>query len=129
MKWPLNREGALLEAPVPLIQSPQSNSRSAIPQPCRHRFRRVQFLPPGHVHHAKEICDDCDAFVGWAPKLETLERANLNFFKLSRLAMHPGLTEWERRFVKSISAQKRLSPKQQAVFDKLCVRYLEGKAS
>jgi hypothetical protein len=59
-------------------------------------------------------------------KIETLERANLNFFKVSKLAMRPGLTEWERRFVKSISAQKKLSPKQQAVLDQLVAKYLEA---
>jgi hypothetical protein len=111
-----------------LLELAQSNSRSAFPQGCQHRFRRVEFLPPGSTHHAKEICDDCGAFLGWAAKLENLERRLGDSCRIAKLLMRPDLTVWERNFLKSIGTQKKLSPKQQAVVDRLAAQYLEAKA-
>jgi len=43
--------------------------------------------------------------------------------------MHPGLKPWELQFVDSLAKQgNKLSPKQQAVFDRMCLAYLKGGA-
>jgi hypothetical protein len=56
------------------------------------------------------------------------DRRLSNAFRIAKLAMMPGLTHWERNFVRSISHRTRLSPKQQQIIDRLCATYLEGKA-
>ena len=128
---PGNGEAALRHAATPkltglALDTPGHAFTQVRDRTCRHRFRRVEFMPAGHIHHAKETCDDCGAFLGSASKLENLERASFNLFKLSKLAMHPGRSDWERRFIKSLQVQKNLSPKQQAVLERLAAKCLEA---
>ena len=44
--------------------------------------------------------------------------------------MSAGLNSWERQFIQGLAKQgNKLSPKQQAVFDRICLTYLqEGSA-
>jgi len=51
---------------------------------------------------------------------------------LAKLQMAPGLNTWERDFVQSLAKHdgNKLTPKQQAVFDRLCLTYLKkGRAA
>jgi hypothetical protein len=40
--------------------------------PCEHNATRVLLFPHGSVHHGKEACTDCDAFLRWVPKPKTI---------------------------------------------------------
>jgi hypothetical protein len=51
-----------------------------------------------------------------------------NAFRLAKLAMCDRLSTWERGFVASVAKQKKLSPKQLAVLERLVRQYLEGGA-
>jgi hypothetical protein len=119
------REGAL-PAPIPLIQSPQSNSRSAFPQGvCKHEATRTGRLPDNHVHYAQLWCALCGRHLLWLPRPENVER--LTAFKLARLLMCEGLSNWERRFVVGVSKQPRLSLRQEALVLRLCLQYLKDR--
>src|SRR4029077_21284353 len=67
---------------------------------CEHANTRIEYLASG-PHHAKEICTDCGRVLRWLPKPATLERQELNAFRLVKLAMRRDLTHWERNFVRS----------------------------
>ena len=54
-----------------------------------------------------------------------VERQKLNGYKLARLGMVDGLSDWERAFIRDISERRKLSPKQQQIIDRLCADYLE----
>ena len=117
-------------APIPKLTTglPQSNSGGAITQHvCRGGTTRVELMPQGHKHYAMETCAICRRFVGWLPKPETVQRQRLNAFRLARLAMRPDLTGWERQFIRSVGEKKHLSPKQQALVERLCATYLEAQ--
>jgi hypothetical protein len=122
------REGAL-PAPVPLIQSPTTTAFCTSPQLCRHVATRTERFPGGKPHYAHEVCSACGRHGRWFPKPATLERRKLNAARLVRLLMAEGLSDWERQFVKSLQrqAQKRFSPKQQAVLDRLATEFPQDK--
>jgi hypothetical protein len=64
------------------------------------------------------------------PRPENVERRKLNGLRLAKLQMCAGLNSWEREFIQSLAKQgNKLSPKQQAVSDRLCATYLEGRAA
>jgi hypothetical protein len=75
-------------------------------------------------HHAQITCPKCGAFLQWAPKPENVERQKANAYRLSKLAMNEHLNDWERQFVADVSKHQKLSPKQQAIVDRLCTEYL-----
>jgi hypothetical protein len=87
-------------------------------------------MPHGSRHYAKLKCADCGAFLKFLPRPENVERRKLNGFRLAKLQMHAGLNPWERQFIQSIAKEgnNKLTPKQQAVFDRLCLTYLNGRA-
>ena len=102
---------------------------SARPGTCKHAATRVELMPQGHTHHAREVCATCRRHVRWLPKPETFERRTLNSFKLARLGMCEGLSKWERDFVRDISQRQKLSPRQQEILDELVEKFLEAKPS
>jgi hypothetical protein len=116
----------MLPAPgAKLTGLPQSNSGSGFAQHvCRHSTTRVEVMPQGYTHHAREVCAKCGRFVRWLPRPETIERARLNAFRLARLAMRPDLTGWERQFIRSVGEKKHLSPRQEALIARLVENYL-----
>jgi hypothetical protein len=98
-------------------------------QYCPHTATVTERLPKGSPHYAKLKCAACNAFLKFLPRPENAERRQLNGFKLAKLQMCAGLKEWERQFIDSLAKQgNKLSPKQQAVFDRLCETYLKGGA-
>jgi hypothetical protein len=92
---------------------------------CEHANTRVEQLAEG-PHHAKEICSDCGRVLRWIAKPATVERHRLNGIRLARLGMCDRLTHWERNFIRSVSQQRKLSPKQQEIVDRLAATYLEA---
>jgi hypothetical protein len=44
-------------------------------------------------------------------------------FKLAKLAMCSELSAWEQNFVRSVSRQRKLSPKQEALVERLYAQY------
>jgi hypothetical protein len=91
---------------------------------CEHQNTRIEQLASG-PHFAKEVCCDCDRVLRWLPKPVTVERCRLNGLRLVRLGMCRRLSTWERAFVHSVSQQRKLSPKQQQIVDRLAATYLE----
>jgi hypothetical protein len=97
---------------------------------CTHNATKTVILPAENSrHYARLECADCSAFLKFLPRPENVERRKLNGYKLAKLQMHAGLNAWERDFVASLSEQgNKFTPKQQAVFDRLCSTYLKGGA-
>src|SRR5262245_15096011 len=74
-------------------------------QPCPHNATRVEQMPDGHIHHARELCANCGAYLGWVPKPTTLHRQKINELKLKRLgaAMLDG---WAKKFVADMQGKR-----------------------
>jgi hypothetical protein len=98
---------------------------------CAHSSTTTELMPPESRHYAKLKCADCSAFLKFLPRPENVERQKLNGFRLAKLQLCDGLTPWEREFVQSLVKQcnNKLTPKQQAVFDRLCLTHLERRAA
>ena len=99
---------------------------SARPDTSKHAATRVELMPQGHTHHAREVCATCRRHVRWLPKPGTVERQRLNAFCLARLGMCEWLNPWERNFVHHVSQQRKLSPRQQVLVERLCRGILGG---
>jgi hypothetical protein len=125
MDGPPKKGGALQHAPIPKFQTLAQRRYAA----CAHESTRLQLMPPGHIHHGAEVCTNCDRVLRWIPKPETVVRRRYNVYRLVKLAMCDGLTDWERSFVASVSKLRRFSPRQQQIIDELCSRYLEEVGS
>jgi len=91
---------------------------------CEHSETRIEILPPGSVHFAKELCLNCERVLRFMPKPATAQRQHTNAFRVAKLTMCNGLTSWEREFVKSVAQQRKLSPKQQSCLDRICAERL-----
>lgn len=128
MKWPSKREGAYCSnAPIPKLTGLASNnSASSKAQACAHLATRTEQMPAGGAHYAREVCVECGRYVRWLPRPETVERQRVNAFSLAKLSMCEGLSDWERGFVRDVSRQRKLSPKQQALVERLAAEHLEG---
>jgi hypothetical protein len=59
--------------------------------------------------------------------LSISERQRFNALRLVKLTMHSGLSNWERAFIRDVAQLRKLSPKQQALLDRLYRRYLQPK--
>ena len=51
----------------------------------------------------------------------------VNAFRLAKLAMHPGLSKWQRGFVHDALARRKLSPRQLRIVERMVRQYLEGR--
>jgi hypothetical protein len=96
---------------------------------CAHNQTTTELLPQGSEHYAKLRCATCGEHHRFLPKPENLERRKLNSYRLAKLQMAPCLNQWEREFVDSLVklGSSKLSPRQQAVFDRLCLTHLDGR--
>jgi hypothetical protein len=118
--------GALLQAPISKkLRLPQYKSARGFTQACAHPVTVTERLPKSHLHFARLTCALCGYLLRWLPKPETVVRQQLNGFRLAKLAMVPGLTNWERQFVADVSKRRKLSPKQLAIAERLVRQYLE----
>ena len=96
---------------------------------CAHNATKTVPMPPDSRHYAQLRCAACGAFLKFLPRPENVERRKVNGYRLAKLQMHPGLNPWERQFVDSLACQSnKLSPRQQVVFDRICLTYLKGGA-
>jgi hypothetical protein len=98
---------------------------------CTHSSTATELLPRDSQHYAKLECADCGTFLRFLPKPENVTKWKLNGYKLARLQMAHGLNQWEREFVQFLAklGNRKLTPKQQAVFDRLVLTHLEGRAA
>jgi hypothetical protein len=94
---------------------------------CPHTLTVTELSSKGDTHYAKLRCKDCGEFLRFMPRPENVERRKLNGFRLAKLQMCDRLNSFEREFVDSLAkiGNNKFSPKQQAVFDRLCLTYLE----
>jgi hypothetical protein len=127
MKWPpRKREGAMLPAPIPKLDWAETTAAPAPLQACTRSVTRTERLPDCHRHYARLTCALCGRHLRWLPRPETIEREQVNAFRLARLGMCEGLSKWERSFVHNVSQQRKLSPKQATLVARLYAQYLEG---
>jgi hypothetical protein len=98
---------------------------------CAHNQTITELLPQGSPHYAKLRCATCGEHLRFLPKPENAERRKLNAYRLAKLQIAPALNQWERQFIDSLAklGSNKLSPKQQALFDRLCLTYLDGRAA
>ena len=106
---------------------PEDKAGSGFAQGCTHPATRTERLPDGSRHYARLTCAVCGRFLRWLPRPETIERERIDSFRLAKLSMHPGLSDWERRFVGDVLKLAKLSPRQQVLVERLCREYLEAK--
>lgn len=125
MNGPPKKGGALLHAPNPkaLTLARREYSR------CLHDATRIELMPPGHVHHGREICTDCDRVLRWIPKPRTVVRRRFNAYRLVKLALCDGLSPWELAFIHNVSRSRKLSPRQQQKLDELAQKHFRGGRS
>src|SRR5262249_26161627 len=89
---------------------------------CEHANTRVEHVTNG-PHHAKEICCDCGRVLKFIPKPENERRRAFHAYRIAKLSMANDLRPWEQKFVASITAAKKLSPKQLGVLASLCDKF------
>jgi hypothetical protein len=122
------KEGGLLEEQAVKSNTlPQGCYNFADGQACTHADTFYERLPESSIHWAKQKCATCGRTLKFLPKPSTLARQEFNGYRILKLQMRPKLTQWERRFVDSIAAQKRLSPRQSEILTALCAKYLQGQ--
>jgi hypothetical protein len=95
-------------------------------QVCGHHATLTERLPDGSLHFARLFCAICGCHLRWLPHLANVERRTHNSFRLARLAMCSKLSPWEQNFVRDVSKLRKLSPRQEAVLDRLYAQHLEG---
>jgi hypothetical protein len=98
---------------------------------CTHTSTTTELLPQTSRHYAKLKCAACGAFLKFLPRPENVEKRKLNGFSLAKLQMCPGLNSFEREFVDTLAKQgsHKLTPKQQAVFDRLVLTHLDRRVT
>jgi hypothetical protein len=98
---------------------------------CAHSVTKTELEPPGSEHFGRLKCAECGAFFRFIPKPKNVERRQLNSYRLAKLQMCPGLSDWERQFIDSLAKQgnNKLTLRRQAVFDRLCLTYLDRRAA
>src|SRR5262245_32944371 len=99
--------------------------------PCAHSSTVSELMPPESRHYGKLNCGNCGIFLKFLPRPENEQRRIINGYRLAKLQMCPGLNDWERQFVDGLVkvGNSKLTPKQQAVFDRLCLTYLDRRAA
>jgi hypothetical protein len=97
---------------------------------CAHTSTTSELLPRGGQHYAKLSCSACGQFLQFLPKPENQQRRIINGYRLAKLQMCAGLKPWEREFADGLAktGHYKFTPAQQAVFDRLCLTYLDGRA-
>ena len=86
---------------------------------CDHADTRIAIEPPGSVHFGKEICRNCDRVLRWIPKPENVERRRVTAYRVAKMSMLPNLSPWQSKFLSSVIRQKKFSPKQTEVLERL----------
>jgi hypothetical protein len=120
---PGKKTGALLHAPKTADARQYTRLHDA--QGCTHANTRIERMPQGHIHHAREVCADCERHLRWHPKPSILQRQKINELKLKRLAALK-LDAWEKNFVLEMLRLQRWSLGQQAWIDRLYSDHIEG---
>jgi ribosomal protein S27AE len=88
---------------------PQCGSAQTVAIRCEHG-----------IHYAKQCCERCGTFLKWLPNPSTEIRRKEMQHKLRVLSEHPDrLSQWERGFVDSLLTQKKLSPKQRDIVERI----------
>jgi hypothetical protein len=98
---------------------------------CAHSSTVSELMPPESRHYGKLKCGNCGIFLKFLPRPKNEQRRIINGYRLAKLQMCDRLNSFEREFVDSLAkiGNNKFSPKQQAFFDRLCITYLEGRAS
>jgi hypothetical protein len=98
---------------------------------CAHTSTTSELLAPGGQHYAQLRCSACGAFLQFLPRPENQQRRIINRYRLTKLQTCAGLKPWEREFVDSLAktGHYKFTPKQQSVFDQLCLIHLDRRAA
>lgn len=71
------------------------------------------------THYAKLTCDGCGRFIKWIGKPESEQKRQQLSNIIHRLLEDLTLTRWERDFLGKLSNQKKISPKQLELINKI----------
>jgi hypothetical protein len=98
---------------------------------CAHSSTVSELMPPGSRHYGKLKCGKCGTFLKFLPRPENQQRRIINGYRLAKLQMCVDLNSREREFIQNIAKEGsyKLSPKQQAVFDHICLTHLDGRSA
>jgi hypothetical protein len=96
---------------------------------CTHTATFTQQEPPGRTHYSREICIQCGRFLRWVPRPANVEGRRLNLARVARLLTCPWLSSWETGFVRSLSRQKKFSPKQEMLLGRIYCHFFGGPAT
>ena len=95
----------------------------AKPCSCGSDDFTAEALSPGQPgygqHHGKFICCNCGRFNGWVPNPAVTDAAIKRATEIKNLLDRAVLTPWERQFLLSVSQQRHLTDKQQAILTKI----------
>jgi hypothetical protein len=118
---PGNGDGPRGSGPTPeeLTRRGEDKSGFCVAQPCTHPVTRTERFPGGLPHYSHEVCVACGRHLRRHPKPRNDERRKLLAAYVARLATCERLTSWEKGFVASVSKQRNLSPKQEAIIGRL----------
>jgi hypothetical protein len=102
-----------------LTELPEDTSLREFAQPCTHPVTRTERFPGVVPHYSHEVCVACGRHPRWHPKPRNVERRKLLAAYVARLAMCERLTSWEKGFVASVSKQRNVAPKHEAIIGRL----------
>jgi hypothetical protein len=97
---------------------------------CPHLNTHVVREPDASYHHARRVCDECGASLGYLARPSNLNRRADNAKKLKHLSQNPNLSQWEQGFLRALflsvtgDSKLKLTPRQQASFEAICSKYL-----
>ena len=103
-----------------------AETQGAFFQECPHLHKIVVPEKRG-PHSAKLVCKHCGKFFQWVPSAENLQQRKENTEILTAMSKLE-LPAWERQFVRTLGAQRNISPKQQKKLLELRDTYLKGNA-
>src|SRR5262245_12920718 len=95
---------------------------------CEHSDTRVELLPADSPHYGREVCVNCGQHLRFTPKRETIERRRVTAYRVAKMLMLPNLSPWERKFLCSVAAQRKFSPKQTGVLQRLWTEHFGGQS-
>jgi hypothetical protein len=74
---------------------------------------------PTYPYYIPRRCGNCDRIQWWQPKPEKTRKQEQQQTTISQLRRSSILSQWSRKFLESVKGTRTLSPKQQAVVQKI----------
>lgn len=96
---------------------------------CDRTAEIVLRINEENKHYSRIVCSGCERFVKWGKHPKTVERENQLQAKLNQIQDNAHLlTDWEAQFIVSVVEQRKHSPKQLEIIDRIFGKCQEGAA-